>query len=720
MGQKLVPRKVLALYKGSENRTEEVNEIYQRTQIFLNNLGLVVEYTDAEKPLPNSEKMAEYRGVLTWFVGEQMKNVSRYRSWLHRILTENNLPVAILGQMGAYREFGREMSRSDQLESDLIFSDLGLKSSYEMWQSDQIKIAVKDTAFFDYECTLTPGDIRTIEDVVSVDSTNRVLIELTLNGVHNSAAVLCRRGVYLQDEVLYHQYDDGYTQWFVNPTKIFARVFSCDQLPRIDINTLGGKRTAFIHIDGDGFSTISKIDRWHLCAQLMQTRIINKFPLPYSVSVIAAEIDSAYMGNEETVTTAQKLFRSPNVEPASHGFAHPFDWRTGKLELDSIPDYTFDPQMEINGAIHYIQNNLLPPDKSINLFFWSGMCNPTSEQIDLTQRLHILQINGDAGRLNPKEPSLSSFAPPYAQTKNQFRINARISNEFEFTNLWHGPYNGYRDVIHSIRFTEKTCFMPVDLYFHFYSMEFSESAKALQKVIRFAAHQDWNFLYTSQYVQLARDFLTAKIYTSGQQEYRVIANGFVRTVRLPGVTGNINLQQSRHILGFVRQNGDLIVHLDDQPQHKIIVSQSRPNKPYLQTFNRMVHAYTVESDTIKMRVFGYGNFKVQLQNMLPNQAYEITQFTGLSAGEYEKGGYSPRQFDPIQGKSAVFAKSKKDGSLMVKTFIRNRTVLHIYPVSSRKKLFANFKLIFLGLILTGFFGGQIVLFKRKGNKSSTN
>ncbi|HDL19064.1 MAG TPA: hypothetical protein ENH29_08415, partial [Bacteroidetes bacterium] len=271
-GQNLVPRKILALYKSSENRTEEVNEIYQRAQIFLNNLGLMVEYADAEKPLPDPLKMTEYRGVLTWFVSEQMKNVHRYRRWLQRIITEDHLPVAILGQMGAYREFGRDINGSDQVETGAIFSDLGLKSSGEIWESDQILITTKDTAFFDYECVLNSGDIRSIEDVVSIDSRNRVLLELSLNEVRNSAAVLSPHGAYLQDEVIFRQYDDGYTQWYVNPTKIFARVFSCDRMPRIDINTLGGKRLAFIHVDGDGFSTISKIDRWHLCAQLMQTR----------------------------------------------------------------------------------------------------------------------------------------------------------------------------------------------------------------------------------------------------------------------------------------------------------------------------------------------------------------------------------------------------------------------------------------------------------------
>jgi len=98
---KIIPRKILALYKGSDNHTEEANEIYQLAQLPLNNLGLVVEYVDAEGELPNPDQMTDYRGVFTWFITNHMKNAYNYRRWLLKILNEKKLPVLIFDRLGA-------------------------------------------------------------------------------------------------------------------------------------------------------------------------------------------------------------------------------------------------------------------------------------------------------------------------------------------------------------------------------------------------------------------------------------------------------------------------------------------------------------------------------------------------------------------------------------------------------------------------------------------
>ena len=714
----LIPRKILALYKGSENRTEEVNEIYQLAQLPLNNLGLVVEYADAEQELPTPEEMSEYRGILTWFISDQMKNVRRYRHWLNRILTAGRLPVVMMGHMGAYREYGRKISNLDVLEVKSIFNLMGLTSNLRTWKAENVHIDFKNSAFYDFELNLSSDKVDYFYDIRSKRQNNRVLLRLSQNGVRNDAAILTPNGGYIQNGVIYRlDEESGRMQWYVNPFLFFRTVFACDNFPIVDINTLGGKRTAFVHIDGDGFSTISKIDRWHLCAQLMQKRVFEKYRLPFSVSVIVAEVDSAYLGNEETVQTARRLFRLPNVEPASHGFAHPFDWRTGKVELDSIPGYQFDAKREIVESMHYIQQQLLPPGKSVNVFFWTGMCNPTAEQIQIVEDHGWYQINGGAGKLDPMYPSISAFAPPYAQVKNQFRINARISNEYEFSDRWLKHYDGFVQVVKSLYFTgQRNPLTPANIYFHFYSMEWPQSWAALRKVLQFAEHQDWTFLYVSQYIRMVNDFLHAEIFLLDEDKYVVRSNGFVRTIRFLTESRGINLAESKNVLGFAHQGRDLLVHLNANQEHLIVLGRTLHKIPYLSGFNRMIDSVSVMNDTLQLTVQGFGNFKAVLRNMLPDQAYLVKSLTEFEPERQHNAKRCPVISSQFGKENLFYVHSQADGTLKLKAFIEGRTVLIITPATTFQYVLAKFRPWILGLILLGFVGVHLRWVRTRGRK----
>ncbi len=711
---KPISRTILALYKGSENRTEEVNEIYQMAQLVLNNLGLIVEYADAETELPDLKKSSQYRGILTWFVSGQMRNAANYRIWLNQIISELKKPVVILGHLGAYREYSLEMTNSDFKSVNKILSSFGLKSTLNSWQSENIRIIFKDDSIYDYETPILPEDLNYMQNTTSVDANNRVLLRLNDGNLFNDAAVVTPNGALIQDNIIYKQdISSGRVQWYFNPFKLFYQVFGCKSMPIIDINTLGGKRISFIHIDGDGFSTISKIDHWHLCAQIFQERIINKYPLPYSVSIIAAEVDSTYMGNEETINTARELFRMPNVEPASHGFAHPFNWRTGELELDSIPNFKFDPKIEINESIRYIQNNLLEPGELVELFFWTGMCNPTAGHLKIAKDSGLLQINGGVGRIDPNKPSITGFAPPYSQLKDQIRINARISNEFEFTNLWQGPYNGFIDVLKSIKFTDNMPVIPANIYFHLYSLEFQQSYEALREVIKYAAHQDWNFLYASQYIKLVQDFLQAEILQLNSNEFYIKSNGFVRTIRFPNESRKVDLISSENILGYTYLNNYLVVHLNHSTNHRIVLTEKTPEIVHFVTFNRIIDSYSTSSDTLMIKADGYGKFKTKLRMFHPNSIFKIQTITELNKEEYNNINY--KTIKKIKRKifSTSIVQSENNGSLEFETFIKNRTILLISSSNKLDYIVSKTKILFLGVVLVGFICFQSIWIRKR-------
>ena len=620
VAQQTVPRKVLALYKSSEGRTEEVNEIANFMQLVLNNLGLVVEYRDAEAALPDPGTMSDYRGVVTYFVTESMKGAARYRRWLARWLRHGK-KLILFNNFGAYSDPGRKTTARDVRQIQNLFARLGVKIPFKFISDPGIQIAFKNTNYFDFERELRR--VSVMSEMRSLSDQNRVLLKLKANGIENDAVILAPWGAIVQPDVDYWLNDaTGRAQWFLNPFVFFAQALDLAELPVAELNLLGGHRLAFIHIDGDGFRTISKINRWDICARLMQQRVFERYELPFSVSVITADVSPELFGDARTLKTARDIFALPNVESASHAYAHPFDWRQGRVAFDSIPGYRFDEKLEIDASMQFIQNQLLPPNKVNRLFFWTGMCNPTEAQIRRVENNGWLQINGRAGYLDPGMPSITSFAPPYAQVGARFRINARISNEFEFTNHWQRPYDAYRDILKTFEFTGRYGpLTPANIYLHFYIMEFEESWQALKDVLKWCQHQDWAFVYTSDYIRMVQDFLSLRLMRESGNAWLVVNSGALRTLRFRNELRDVDLAASHNVLGYRHIGDDLLVHLNAATRHRIVLSSKPGHKLHLHTFNMLVDSLRATDTAMDLWVRGYGRFVAQLRHVKPGRYY---------------------------------------------------------------------------------------------------
>ncbi len=704
----LIPRKILALYKSSEGNSEQQNNIYFNAQLPLNNLGLVVTYSDAEGNLPTLDEMNDYRGIISWFGSSEMREAARYRKWLMEMLQSGKY-VVILGNLGAHFELGASSTEKDDKEVQRICDYFGLTYNYNQLKNQNVQIDFKNDQFYDYEAKFIEFKPETIENIISVDPQNQVLLSLTADNKKSDIAILTPNGGYIQqgaiskiDTKTYH------AQWYIDPFKFFDKAFHCDDLPIADINTTCGYRTAFIHIDGDGFSTISKINRWHNCGKLTKNRILTKFAFPFSFSVIVADVSPAYNGNNDTFEAAREIFRLPNVEPASHGFAHPHDWRTGKLSL-KVDSYSYDPALETVGSIKYIQENLVPPGKSVKLFFWTGMCNPNQLEIDLLENQGFLHINGGAGKLDLERPSISTFYPPYGQVGSKMRVNSRISNEFEFTNGWQWPYDGYSNVIKSIQFTGgHRPVAPVNIYFHPYIVEWNEGWQSLRQVLKWAEQQDLTFVYTSDYIKSVKDFINTKIYQADENEYVFLNDGNLRTIRFKNEIREVNLSLSENVIGFTKDKGDLLIHLNARKEHKLVFGEATKTIPYLNYANQLVDSLETQGNEIYLYVRGYGNFHATLKNLSPNAYFSIKKLPlNSQTNSYKQASaFSQQEFiySTIQ-----YLKSDEHGTLSFESFITNSGKIVLKPSSSINYMLLKSKYwIFLAAVF-GFILVQIRL-----------
>ena len=141
---RVVSRTVLALYDSKQEGPPHQTRLHKLAEMPLNHLGFMLEYRDINAPLPASEDLARYRGVITWFV-EPLTDPIAYMRWLEPALA-TKLRYVMLGEI-APRETDELMRPINRVLAPLglvhggLFVDLTYRS----------KIASQNTAMIGFE-----------------------------------------------------------------------------------------------------------------------------------------------------------------------------------------------------------------------------------------------------------------------------------------------------------------------------------------------------------------------------------------------------------------------------------------------------------------------------------------------------------------------------------------------------------------------------------------
>ena len=180
------------------------------------------------------------------------------------------------------------------------------------------------------------------------------------------------------------------SRWVVNPFDFLSQALRLPEMPIPDTTTESGKRMLMIHMDGDGFISRSETPGNPIAGEMVRDRVVRKYALPMTISVIEAEIapDGLYPGLSPLAEkVAKEIFAAPHVAIASHSYSHPFFWYKASAGEGSdsynlrIPGYRFDVKREVDGSIAYIERRLAPRGKKVEVFLWTGDCIPTSEAL---------------------------------------------------------------------------------------------------------------------------------------------------------------------------------------------------------------------------------------------------------------------------------------------------------------------------------------------------
>ena len=552
----VMPRKVLMLYEKTRKTDQLIYlDAHRVATMPLNYLGYVVEYVELGEGLPAYPLGGRVAGIVTRFT-DTSPNEAKLYAWL-RDQAKAGIRIAILGDLG----FRMDAARA---------AELGLVLGAQQSALDPLKVAHRDPSV-GFELEPLP-DRRSYLPLTVRKGT--ALLSLAGRGTERMDPVaLTDWGGY----ALY-PYDvttlPGSTskRWIIDPFSFYQRALALTAMPVPDVTTENGRRLLLAHIDGDGFASRAETRTAPYSGEVLLKEILERYKLPHTVSIIEGETSSRGMYPAQSAAleaVARKIFALDNVEIASHSFSHPFRWRAAEAAAKNvsasenyslkIPNYTYDPRVEIQGSIDYINRTLAPPGKRTKVFLWTGDCDPDEEPLIETDAAGVMNMNGGDTLITRADPSLTLVSPQGIPRGKHLQVYAPNQNENVYTSLWEGPFYGFERVLETFELTESPRRLkPVDIYYHMYSTTKTASLTALHKVYRWALSQALFPVYASEYIAKVNDFQHVVIARSLEGEWLARGTGALRTLRVPSSLG---IAEGEGVAGNLRQGEATYVHL---------------------------------------------------------------------------------------------------------------------------------------------------------------
>jgi uncharacterized protein (TIGR01370 family) len=577
----VVPRRVLLVYDSDESPVMVDAYVHQLAAMPLEYLGYAVEYVDARGELPQAPLGGRYAGVVTWFTDDVLADPEHYRSWLVRQL-DAGVPLAIIGRLG----FPADGALLERL--GLATMDAQLIAPLKVRQQ---------AALLGFEAMASPH----ARDVVTYRARPSLSVQVSVEDAVGQRAVAVATGPFgglaFEPFVITEQ-----RRWILNPFEFVKLALRLPLQPAFDVTTESGRRLLMVHIDGDGFASQAELPGRPFAGQVVLDQVLKTFVVPTTVSIIEGEIGRAGLYPEhsaELEAIARRIFLLPNVQIASHSYSHPFNWEkataaasTGGEEYHlAIPGYHFNLEREIAGSVAYINAELAPPGKRVQVFLWSGNALPGSAALDITHRLGLLDLNG--GQFLVKQnPSLSEVSPLGRPVGPWFQTYAPIGNENLYTDLWRGPFYGFRRVIDTFRMTDYPFrIKPISIYYHFYSGAKQAALTALKEVYRWALAQEVLPIWVTDFVRKSDGFRAASIALTADGAWQLRGFGELRTVRLDPLLGWPDLERSRGVAGVRDLPQGRYVALTGEDPATLYVADEPPRVPYLESANAEVVAW---------------------------------------------------------------------------------------------------------------------------------
>jgi len=593
-GVEVQPRRIALVYDPREGALTS-NQGHTVLGGLLEYLGYRVDYLPADQ-LPGDPFAGLYAGVITWMTSGPPDDAAAFNQWLAKRMDES-VPLAIMAGLPA--------------SNDGLLKRMGLRRVQSPAKGEVIVAYHDETLLGRFEA---PVVVRT-----------RDLVPLTLIDGGDAAAALAlvdsdgrqyvpvaigsAGGIALNPYLIEEGRDSQ--RWIIDPFAFLQRALRLPALPRPDATTENGNRIATVHIDGDGFLSRAEVTGSPYAGREVLDAFIKPHPFLTSVSVIEGEVGPKgrypHLARE-LEPIAREIFAEPKVEVATHSFSHPFFWQPDQVRkregftaeygmMMAIPGYEkIDFTREVVGSTAYINERLTSAKKPVKMIFWSGDALPDAATIKLAYDAGLANVNGGTTALTNAYSSLTGLSPLIRPTAGGIQYYAPVINENLYTNLWNGPYYGFRGVLETFALTDKPRRLRgLHLYYHFYSGTKQTSIRVMQDIYQSMEAEQPISLWMSQYIQRMHGLHQASLARLPDERWQLRGMDGLRTLRLDPALGWPDLARSQGVAGVRDLPQGRYVHLSN-PNAVLALRETRDPRPALEQANLPLLAWDYVSD----------------------------------------------------------------------------------------------------------------------------
>ncbi len=623
-----VHREVLVLTStaAADSGADSIGQVHDVLQTPLNFLGMVVRQHDLSEGPPRLDP-ARTRAVITWFQGAE-ERPSWLWPWLHEAAAARpDLRFVHLGELGPL-----ETPRDGQLER--WFDRFGLAVD-DGFQGDPLRFDVDLVAGERCAFESRPVYQRVHRGPRTVDARNQVWLRTSptdeLGPPRTPVVTGPWGGLALQPWLLRLGLGQGDRRWYVDPFAFLRDALGLVGVPAPDPCVLNGRRRFLLHVDGDGFESISTVKPGAPCARVLLEDVIDRYRLPVTVSVIIAGLtdDLQVAAPTPHMELAREIFARPYVEPASHAVLHPLHWRrplgphTAPRTVVWYPrldNYEYSPVNEVRESIRFINERLLPAGRRCALMLWTGRANPAEDAILAAAELDCFNLNGGVYRYDPLHQSLGYVSPWGKQVGTAFQVYCGAANENDFEGFFSTMPGAFRHIDQTIERTgAERILKPANLYIHFYSAERPARLTALRHLIeRWALRQPTAPVFASSY---------ARAVVAAQTRCRIVRTpgGFAfhdfagcPTVRIDGESQQIDWTRSRGLFGAHVRQGALFVHLGGDEAELVWAEDGAAAHPHVEQANHELQGVALHRDAIELVSESLARRELVLAGFPPN------------------------------------------------------------------------------------------------------
>ena len=577
------PRRIAVLYDPREGPLTRSGG-FRSLGGLLEYMGYRVDYLPVDESLPSSALAGLYAGAVVWMTSGAPPNSAAFNRWVSQRLDEH-IPLAFFQGL--------------PIEDAAILSRLGLQRNGVQAISGLKLVSHDNELVGAFEAPLVIRSRGLLGIGTRARSNKAALVLVDAAGREHTPVVTGDWGGVALAPYVFAGEDDT-RQWIIDPFAFLQRALQLKPLPAPDVTTENGRRVATVHIDGDGFPSRAEIPGTPYSGTTVLNQFIKPYPLLTSVSFIEGEIGPKGMYPylaRELEPLARQILAHERVEPATHTYSHPYFWQAERdsqlegfradygLKLP-IPGYDeIDFHREVFGSRDYIASRLAPANKPVKMIFWSGDAIPDADTIKLAYDAGMLNVNGGETRMTRADPSLTGLYPLLRPTAGGLQVYAPIINENVYTNLWRGPYYGFREVIDTFDLTDSPRRLRgLHLYYHFYSGTKPASLKVMGDIYRHMMAQEPISLWMSDYLLRAHGLHTASLARTGSGAWQIRALQGLRTVRLDPSLGWPDLLASEGVAGVVDLPQGRYVHLSAD-RALLTLKPTRDTAPALEQAN---------------------------------------------------------------------------------------------------------------------------------------